>query len=336
MKQVFPMTSNGPGDEHVSATLATSKKYDTFTLLFLGSGCSSSIPQLGHLLQEQTCSLCLEAHSNSSSKNRRNNVSIALLYEISGERKCVIVDVGKTFRDSFLRYLICHRIETVNGILITHGHADAMMGMDDLRDLQHFEKVDLPGGETGCRVTSGALPVYMHQATMDVVSSAFGYLNQSADYFEGTDILRRHTTLIDFVVIEPNANISISGLSVQCFPVYHGGSYISLGYNFGRPGELVYISDVKVIPEETWTYLDSISPINLFVIDMLSTKGIYSHLGLQEALDIVDRLKPTRTLFTGMSCYAGDHDKLCAKLAKTHPSVSLAFDGMMVESLHMS
>lgn len=91
---------------------------------------------------------------------------------------------------------------------------------------------------------------------------------------------------------------------------------------------------------------------------MLSLTGIYSHLGLHEALEVVDKLKPVRTLFTGidimyflfflkllylwvvvrllfvyvgMACVLGDHDKMNEKIHVTHPAVSLAYDGMLVD-----
>jgi phosphoribosyl 1,2-cyclic phosphodiesterase len=247
-----------------------------------------------------------------------------------------MIDAGKTMRDACMRHLYNHSVDQVDGLILTHGHADAIMGLDDLRDLQKSDKVVMDNGDIGCRILSGPLPIYLHQATMNVVTNCFGYLQQKGDYFPNTDVLKRRIALVDFYVIEQTAQLDMSGLPVRCFPVYHGGTYVSLGFDIGAPGELVYISDVKIIPDDTWAYLESVSPIKLLVLDVLSETGIYSHLGLSEALEIVDRLKPVRTLFTGMSCYLGDHDALCARIAATHPAVSVAFDGLTVDGLRFS
>jgi hypothetical protein len=99
--------------------------------------------------------------------------------------------------------------------------------------------------------------------------------------------------------------------------------------------ELEYISDEKIIPDSTWTYLHSISPIKLLVLDALNQTGLYSHCGLSEALQVVDRLQPIQALLTGMAYGLGDHDAVCAKIAKTHPHVSLAYDGLLINDFQM-
>jgi phosphoribosyl 1,2-cyclic phosphodiesterase len=305
----------------------------SFNVIFLGSGVSTAVPELGHVLAGQ-CKICKDALENPSSKNRRNNVSIALTFQdTTGIKRCVLIDCGKTMRDACMRHLPVNGVEKVDGIVLTHGHADAMLGLDDVRDLQKSETVRMESGEIGFRIVSGAMPMYMHQETMNVVSRTFSYLFQSAEYWPDTQLLKRRIALIDFCVVEPTAQLNIFGLPIRCFPVLHGGDYVCLAFNIGKPGELVYISDVKVIPPETWMYLESLGRIKLLVLDYLSPGGIFSHLGLNEAVEIVQRLKPERALFTGMSCGVGDHDNVCKQLAKDYPTlnISLAFDGLRID-----
>ena len=288
----------------------------SFEILFLGTGASTGVPELGHVLRK-TCHLCTDANINITSKNRRNNVSIAIIFKSKAielvndkeitkyNQRCIIIDAGKTMRDAMLRHLHNNNIKQIDGLILTHGHADACFGLDDVRDLQTFEKVVLSTGDIGCRVVSGPLPIYLHKETMNVVESVFDYLVNPPEYYtnvpEGTDILKRRVALLNFNVIDCNESIQFQNLKVQCFPVYHGGTYISLGFAIGQPSsEVVYISDVKIIPDETWVYLKSLSTIKLLVLDMLSETGIYSHFGLQEALDVIDILKPQKALFTGM------------------------------------
>ena len=306
------------------------------------------------------------------------------------------------------RILPQHGIAEINAIFLTHGHADAVLGLDDVRDLQRSEPVTLPnpnmlsqpktspvdcqccqpplvgaaeppadaglfcqvcGGATtsaaedfkgeekksdrqppaaaaaakapaltGFKVLSGSMPIYLHQETMDVVSRQFGYLTGAPEFLdEALGVLARRVALIQFTVIEQNANINIFGLSVRTFPVYHGGTYVSLGFDIGN-GEFVYISDVKIIPEPTMMYLRSIPQINTLVLDALNRDGIYVHMGLEEALAVAADLKPKRVYFTGMACDMGFHADVEAELTRMSSDGierHLAYDGLALDGFKM-
>jgi len=105
----------------------------SFDLLFLGTGASTAVPELGHVLRKD-CEVCVASHLDPLSKNRRNNVSVALLFKSSnGTQRCVLVDCGKTMRQACITHLFNHGISSVDSLILTHGHADAMLGLDDLR-----------------------------------------------------------------------------------------------------------------------------------------------------------------------------------------------------------
>ena len=94
-----------------------------FKLLFLGTGASTAVPELGHVIR-RSCTICIDAHNDLTSKNRRNNVSIALMFEADdGSLKCAMIDAGKTMRDSCIRHFYNNQIEQVDAVIITHGHA---------------------------------------------------------------------------------------------------------------------------------------------------------------------------------------------------------------------
>ena len=57
-------------------------------------------------------------------------------------------------------------IQTIEALIITHEHADAIMGMDDLRDVQGKD----------------VLPVFCSQHTASRVQSVFPYLLPSVRY----------------------------------------------------------------------------------------------------------------------------------------------------------
>ena len=372
---------------------------DVFKIVFIGSGVSTAVPNLNHILNgsNEPCPVCTDA-MNPESKNRRNNVSIAVIFDspttdggTDRTEKCVLVDVGKTMRDSCLRILPRHGVTEINAIFLTHGHADAVLGLDDVRDLQRSKPVSIPnpnalvlpktspvdcqccqppgptvdfsllcqvcGGDksegkeekaseakqnidppmiTGFEILSGAMPIYLHQETMDVIKRQFGYLTSPPEYLdELKGVLARRVALLQFTVIEQNSNINIQGLKVRSVPVWHGGEYVSLGFAIGDAGEFVYISDVKIIPEPTMLYLRSLPQINTLVLDALNRGGIWPHMGLDEALAVVADLKPKCAYFTGMACDMGFHEVVEAELAERAPHTHLAFDGLVLDGFKM-
>ncbi|RYH30947.1 MBL fold metallo-hydrolase [archaeon] len=326
----------------ISNFLSVMTTTSAFQVLFLGTGVSTAIPNIAHVLRrsngDDPCPVCTHAMNVPHSRNKRNNVSIALLFQEDGKQKCIVVDVGKTMRDSVISLLPKHRIEEVHGILITHGHADAVMGLDDVRDLQKVERVAVTtqDGEvhTGFRVLSGPLPIYLTTETKDVVFRVFPYLTGTPQYLdEASSVIERRVALLSYHEIDENATLDLHGLSVRCFPVWHGGQYVSLGFNFGLPGEFVYISDVKIIPEPAMQYLLSLA-INVLVIDVLDREGIFSHIGLEEALQICSALKPKTVYFTGMCCELGLHDEVEKELKdRGFDNVFLAYDGLVLANM---
>jgi phosphoribosyl 1,2-cyclic phosphodiesterase len=352
-----------------SSSLDGTKTGGKFKVVFIGTGVSTAVPNLGHILAD-SCDVCRDAHTKIGSKNKRSNVSIAVIFEVDSDsdhvsgsqrkEKCVLIDVGKTMREACLSILPKHGIKEVAAILLTHGHADAILGLDDVRDLQISQSITVnnpavsmacqccpfpmttcqpcAGGLakdpilTGFRVVSGAMPVYLHQETMDVVQKTFSYLTQSPDYLdETTFVLSRRIALLKFTVVELNESFNVYGLPVRSFPVYHGGRYVCLGFAIGKLGQFVYISDVKIIPDDTMAYLRSIPHIHTLVIDCLNAEGIWSHMGLEEALAVVKELTPTKAYFTGMSCQIGMHADVEADLLKRVPHVHLAFDSLVLQ-----
>ncbi|CAG9573979.1 conserved hypothetical protein [Leishmania major strain Friedlin] len=107
-------------------------------LTFVGTGVSSAVPVIGHLTTD--CA-CRDAIANPSGPNRRNNVSLLISLPFaegkSGvEWHHVLIDCGKTFRSAYMRVLAPMRVQYVDALLITHGHADAMHCVEELCGMQ--------------------------------------------------------------------------------------------------------------------------------------------------------------------------------------------------------
>ena len=131
----------------------------------LGSGASSSTPWLQCLISgANCCAVCDDCRRNpSTSKNIRNNVS-ALLSVPSltpgAEPLHVMLDAGKTMRQSVMKWFPAFGVQALAAVVLTHPHADAFLGLDDLRDLSPRR----------------VLPVYLSKRCFEVVKRVFSYL----------------------------------------------------------------------------------------------------------------------------------------------------------------
>eukprot|EP00960_Hanusia_phi_P072913 767903-Hanusia_phi.AAC.1 len=140
-----------------------------FDVLFLGTGVSTGVPKIGCIVRpDPSMPKCLVCHDamQISSKNRRGNVSILLrFWHKDGRPRHIMVDAGKTMRENCMRFLPDHGVRSLDCLLLTHSHADAIHGLDDIRDFQEQSGVilrHLP-----------PLPVYLNEATFDEVKRRF-------------------------------------------------------------------------------------------------------------------------------------------------------------------
>ena len=87
-------------------------------LLFLGSGTSTGVPQIGC-----ACRTCKSADS----KDKRLRASVLIT---EGDTK-ILIDCGPDLRQQ----LLIHDINSVTAVLLTHDHYDHIGGLDDVRPL---------------------------------------------------------------------------------------------------------------------------------------------------------------------------------------------------------
>ncbi len=100
-------------------------------------------------------------------------------------------------------------------------------------------------------------------------------------------------------------------------PLVHGGFNV-LGF---RIGDVAYCTDVNRIPEASWPRLEGVRTL---VIDALRFKPHPTHFSLDEALDVIARLKPERAFLTHTS-HEFDYEETNRALP---PGVELAYDGL--------
>lgn len=299
----------------------------TCELVLLGTGVSTALPQISCVLPSAThhCAVCRDGLANPASPNRRANVSALVR---SGDRN-VLIDCGKTVREAALRHFPGLGVGRIDAIVLTHGHADAMLGLDDVRDL-------VP------RLPKGApplppMPVYMSDETFAVCKRVFPYLVPE----KHTDEVERRVASIDWrpfsddELFHPFYPVG-DGVEFVPIPLLHGGDYVCIGFIIRVKGGLgatvAYLSDVKKVPPETMEYLEKLPKIDILIVDALAPKNHNTHFSLDEAIELTRKLRPDVTKFVGMGCRAGLHDERNAELRKLKESdgldVQLAYDGL--------
>jgi phosphoribosyl 1,2-cyclic phosphate phosphodiesterase len=253
------------------------------TLTFLGTGTSMGVPTLGC-----DCAVC----TSTDPRNRRTRPSILLEYN----GHIVLVDTGPDFHAQALREGIRH----VDAVLYTHGHADHVMGFDDLRPLSFR----LPGN----------LPVYADDETAKNLERIFEYTFRKEDRYPTSAQVEIHR-----IDPTPGSGIDIFGACFRRVPVTHGRQEIT-GFRFGSTA---YLTDMSDIPSESLPLLQN---LDVLILDALRHEPHPSHSHLEKSVALVEQLKPRRAFFTHMG-HDLDHEATDATLP---PHIRLAYDGLKI------
>ncbi|XP_034891192.1 putative hydrolase C777.06c isoform X2 [Populus alba] len=277
-------------------------------IIFMGTGTSEGIPRLSCLTNPSNkCPVCSKA-VEPGNKNRRLNTGLLICYHGPSGRRNILIDVGKFFYHSALRWFPAFGLRTIDAVIITHSHADAIGGLDDLRDWTNN--------------VQPYIPIYVAERDFEVMKKTHYYLVDTSVVTPGAAVSELQFNLIHE---EP---FVVNDLKFTPLPVWHGHGYRSLGFRFGN---ICYISDVSEIPEETYPLLKD---CELLIMDALRPdRSSSTHFGLPRAIEEVRKIQPRRTLFTGMM-HLMDHDNVneyLAKLMETEGlNVELSYDGLCV------
>ncbi len=257
-----------------------------FTIL--GCGSSMGVPRVA---------LGWGACDPNNPKNRRRRC--ALLVERAqgkGEATRVLVDCTPDLR----MQLLDAEIDWLDGVLITHEHADHTHGIDDLRPLYVHKRK--------------RVGIWLDEPTSRAMHARFGYCFETPPGSEYPPILTEHRLV-------PGEPVSIAGQggTIDALPVLQQhGDVPSLGFRFGN---LAYSADIKSLPAES---VAALSGLEVWIVDALRQAPHPSHFNLDEALDWIARLKPKRAILTNLHADL-DYAALRARLP---PGVEPGYDGM--------
>ena len=282
-------------------------------IVFLGTGTSHGVPPLDCMMDDYVrCKRDVCRLSQSDPKHARTRSS--LFVEWNGVNICI--DVSLDFRQQALR----EKIKRIDAVLITHGHADHIGGIPDLRSYTR-PKVPAPQkrdclkmqASTGTKPVE-ALPLYGSPETIGSIRRSYGYIFEPGT-FEGGGIPRIDTR-------EVRGTFEVSGNRVAPIAVRHGDLGGCLGY---RLGPLVYIPDMKSITDAE---AQKCAGAELLVLNCLRVEREHvSHLILPESMALARRIGPKRCYFIHMC-----HDIHYKTHSETLDSwMGFSFDGMAVE-----
>lgn len=205
---------------------------------------------------------------------------------VSNQNTRVLIDSGPDLRQQ----LITHQINNLSGILLTHEHYDHVGGLDDVRPL-------------------GEAQLYAEKRVLDVIQRNMPYCFGKNKYL-GVPAFHMHE-------ITDNA-FTVNNVTIQPIRVMHAKLPI-LGF---RIGNMAYLTDVKTIDKKS---LEQLKGLDILVLNALRPNKHISHLSLDEALEIAQKVEAKKTYFTHMSHDMGRHQDISNLLPN---DIQFAYDGL--------
>jgi phosphoribosyl 1,2-cyclic phosphate phosphodiesterase len=260
-------------------------------ITFLGTGTSHGVPSIDCMLSGfSRCpkGVCREAGSDP----RHNRTRCSVVVEFGA--KHVLVDVSSDFRQQVLR----ERVPAIDAVLITHGHADHIGGIPDIRSYTR----------------DTTLAFYGSQESVERIRQSYDYVF-NPPRMRGGGIPRIELRAV-------SGPFEVFGETVTPVWVEHGSLRGACGY---RIGDLAYVPDVKLMPRSS---RDLLRGLDCLVLDSLRDERPHStHMILPESIALSRELQPRRTYFTHL-CHDIHYERDSAGL---DAGMAFAYDGLKID-----
>ncbi len=232
-----------------------------------------------------------------STDERDKRLRSSVMIEQEGVR--IVVDAGPDFRQQMLR----EGVSRLDAILLTHEHKDHVGGLDDVRALNF---VDYP--------TIHRIELYGTERTLRTVRKDYDYAFAENKY--------RGVPEIELRQINPAHSFRVGAMEIVPISGDHSPRFEVTGF---RIGKFAYLTDFSYIDPFEEAKLDG---VEVLVVNALRPAPHPSHFNVEQALELITRVAPSRAYLTHCS-----HDM--GLYAQTNPSlpegVSLAYDGLKIE-----
>lgn len=275
--------------------------------VFLGTGTSAGVPSIGC-----DCRVC----TSTDPRDTRLRTSAAIVYRDPGARheggeRVVLIDAGPDLRLQALRA----GLRRCDAIFFTHNHVDHTFGLDEIRRFNAVQR--------------SPVHLFAEQHTLDFLHRVYQHIFDPSkninDSFVATVIAQR---------LNPDLSpVDLHGLRWTPIRLLHGRLPVA-GFRIeAAPGSgvdapwlpLAYCTDMSALPPESWPRLEGLSTL---VIDALRHRKHPTHLTIDQALSIIDRVSPRSAYLIHMA-HEVSHEETQAQLP---PGVFLAYDGLTLEA----
>lgn len=217
---------------------------------------------------------------------------------IHTQGKHILIDTSPDLRQQLLRNVP----PRIDAVLYTHMHSDHTAGVDDIRPFNFRQEA--------------RIPVWMPENAVDDFQKRFGYTLEPIRHRYGT------VPNLDLHVINDTRPFDVDGLEITPIPIMHGMLPI-LGY---RIGNLVYLTDVHTVPDESWPLLED---VEVLITTALKRQEIFGHMNLEQALAFVQNVAPKRAYLSHIGHELGRESEIAPLLPD---NVQLAYDGLVIEA----
>lgn len=235
-----------------------------------------------------SCPVCTGNHPRN--KRLRSSAILGL------DEGNLLIDTSPDLRTQLLR----EDIGIVHSVIYTHEHSDHIFGFDDLRLFQFY--------------LGHPVPVYCDKIVEARLRKSFDYA-----FSEKEPTHQGATPSVDIrpITTEP---IEILGATVIPIPLKHGPKFDVLGF---RVGNVAYCTDVSEIPDSSWELLEGLDTL---VLDALRIEPHITHLTVDQAVAIAQKLNVRQTYFTHCSCHI-DYETVMASLPD---GIAVGYDGLRI------
>ncbi len=206
----------------------------------------------------------------------------------------LVIDTGPDFRQQMLR----ENVKRVDAILFTHEHKDHIAGLDDIRSYNWIYK--------------RPMDIYAEERVMEALKIDFHYAFTDFKY-PGIPEMTLHEISNNPFEINNIKIIPVRGFHHK-LPVF--------GYRFK---DFAYLTDINSVPENE---IEKLKGVKVLIVSALRKKKHLSHYNLEEALALIEIVKPEKAYLTHISHMMGFHKEVSIELPH---NVMLAYDELKLE-----